>query len=81
MHDDPIVEEIHKIREQLLVEHGGLDGYVAYLQKMQEQMRVVSSALNRGGLSLQHAKFLKTPPTPPSTAAAAYRSDPQPGTA
>jgi hypothetical protein len=26
MHDDPIVDEIHKIREQLL-EHGGLDGY------------------------------------------------------
>jgi hypothetical protein len=43
MHDDPIVDEIHKIREQLL-EHGGLDGYVAHLQKMQELMkdRVVS---------------------------------------
>jgi hypothetical protein len=44
MHEDPIVEEIHKIREQLLEEHGGLDGYVAHLQKMQERMkdRVVS---------------------------------------
>ena len=44
MHDDPIVDEIHRIREQLLEEHGGLDGYVAHLQKMQEQMkdRVVS---------------------------------------
>ncbi len=44
MHDDPIVEEIHKIREQLLEEHGGLDGYVAHLQTVQAQMkdRVVS---------------------------------------
>jgi hypothetical protein len=44
MQDDPIIDEIHKIREQLLEEHGGLDGYVAHLQKMQEQMkdRVVS---------------------------------------
>lgn len=44
MHDDPIVEEIHKIREQLLKEYGGLDGYVAHLQEVQAQMkdRVVS---------------------------------------
>ena len=44
MYDDPVVAEIHKIREQLLEEHGGFDGYVAHLQKMQEQMkdRVVS---------------------------------------
>lgn len=44
MHDDPIVEEIHKIREELLEEYGGLEGYVAHLQEMQEQMkdRIVS---------------------------------------
>jgi len=39
MHNDPIVDELHKIREQLLEEHGGLEGYVAHLQKMQEAMK------------------------------------------
>jgi hypothetical protein len=42
MHDDPIIDELHKIREQLLEEHGGLEGYVAHLRTMQEAMKVVS---------------------------------------
>lgn len=44
MNDDPVVKEIHEIREQLLQEHGGLDGYLAHLRDMQEKMkgRIVS---------------------------------------
>jgi len=39
MPDDPVVEELHRIRESLLQEHGGLDGYVAYLREMQVTMK------------------------------------------
>jgi hypothetical protein len=38
MTDDPIVEELHKIREEMLVEHGGLEGLVKHLRKMQAEM-------------------------------------------
>lgn len=46
MEDDPIVEELHKIREQMLEEYGGLDGLVEHLRQMQAEMpeRVVSLA-------------------------------------
>ncbi len=42
--EDPIVEELHKIREEMLAEHGGLEGLVKYLRKIQAEMpeRVVS---------------------------------------
>jgi hypothetical protein len=39
MTDDPIVEEIHRIREKLLEEHGGFDGYFEHLLEIQEQMK------------------------------------------
>jgi hypothetical protein len=39
MADDPIVEEIHKIREQLLEEYGGLDGYFEHLQELQKELK------------------------------------------
>ena len=44
MHNDPIVEELHQIRAELLREHGGLAGYLAHLREMQEKtkLRVVS---------------------------------------
>jgi hypothetical protein len=44
MNDDPVVKEIHEIREQLLEEHSGLEGYFAHLRNMQEKMkyRIVS---------------------------------------
>jgi hypothetical protein len=35
MSDDPVVDELHRIRESLLQEHGGLDGYVAHLREIQ----------------------------------------------
>jgi len=39
MADDPIVEEIHKIREELLEEYGGFDGYVKHLKEVQEELK------------------------------------------
>lgn len=44
MEKDPIVEELHKIREQMLEEYRGLDGLVEHLRQMQAEMpdRVVS---------------------------------------
>src|SRR5436853_409227 len=36
MANDPIVEELHKIREELLEEYGGLDGYFEHLLEGQE---------------------------------------------
>jgi hypothetical protein len=39
MADDPIVEEIHEIRRQLLEEHGGMDGYMVHLQQLQLELR------------------------------------------
>ena len=44
MAEDPIVEEIHKIRERLLEEHGGFEGYLEHIRKLQRELgdRVVS---------------------------------------
>jgi hypothetical protein len=44
MIEDPIVEELHRIREEMLEEYGGLEGLVKHLQEMQSEMpeRVVS---------------------------------------
>ena len=39
MAEDPIVEEIHRIREQLLEEYGGFDGYVEHLKVLQEELK------------------------------------------
>ena len=36
---DPIVEELHQIREKLLKEHGGLDGYIRHLEKLSGELR------------------------------------------
>lgn len=44
MAEAPIVEEIHKIREQLLEEHGGFDGYMKHIEELQDELkeRIVS---------------------------------------
>ena len=39
MPDDPVIEELHQIREKLLLEYGGLEGYVAHLREMQNAMK------------------------------------------
>ncbi len=37
MPEDPIVEELHRIREQMLEEYGGLEGLVKYLREIQAE--------------------------------------------
>jgi hypothetical protein len=39
MPEDPIVAEIHKIREELLEQYGGFDGYVEHLKELQQQLK------------------------------------------
>jgi hypothetical protein len=39
MATDPIVEEIHKVREELLEEHGGLDGYIRHLDDLRAEFK------------------------------------------
>jgi hypothetical protein len=38
MLEDPIVEELHKIREEMLAEYGGLEGLVKHLREVQAEM-------------------------------------------
>jgi hypothetical protein len=38
MTEDPIVEELHKIREEMLEEYGGLEGLVKHLREIQAEM-------------------------------------------
>lgn len=39
MADDPIVEEIHRTREQLLEQHGGFEGYLKHVNELQEELK------------------------------------------
>lgn len=32
--NDPILDEIHKVREELLAEHGGMGGYMRHLEDL-----------------------------------------------
>ena len=36
---DPILEEIWRVREELIKRHGGLEGYLAYVQKLDRAHR------------------------------------------
>jgi hypothetical protein len=36
---DPILDEIWRVREALIKQHGGLRGYLAYVQKLDQQRR------------------------------------------
>jgi hypothetical protein len=38
MTEDPIVEELHRIREEMLAEHGGLEGLVKHFRDLQAEM-------------------------------------------
>jgi hypothetical protein len=31
---DPILDEIHRVREELIQQHGGWEGYFKYVQKL-----------------------------------------------
>jgi len=44
MTDDPIVEELHRTREELLEQYGGFDGYLKHIDELQEELtdRIVS---------------------------------------
>jgi len=37
--NDPIVDEIHKIREELLAEHGGMDGYMRHIEELNVEFK------------------------------------------
>lgn len=39
MIEDPIVDEIHKIREELLAEHGGMEGYLRHLETLNVELK------------------------------------------
>ena len=39
MFEDPIVKEIHEIRENLLKEYGGLDGYMKHIDEVQKELK------------------------------------------
>ena len=36
---DPILEEIWRVREKLIKEHGGIDGYFTYVQQLDRARR------------------------------------------
>jgi hypothetical protein len=36
---DPMLEEIWRVREALIKQHGGLDGYFSYIQKLERARR------------------------------------------
>jgi len=39
MPKDPIVDKVHKIREKLLQEHGGMEGYMRHIQELQTELK------------------------------------------
>lgn len=36
---DPILDEIARVRQELVKKHGGLDGYIRYVQKLDRARR------------------------------------------
>ena len=39
MPDDPVVEEIHEIRRNLLEEYGGMDGYMRHIKELEVELK------------------------------------------
>lgn len=37
--NDPILDEIARVRQELIKKHGGVDGYFAYIQKLDRSRR------------------------------------------
>jgi hypothetical protein len=57
MVEDPIVEELRKVREEMLVEHGGLEGLVKHLGELQQQMPERVVKLDSKPAVLSHRKI------------------------
>jgi hypothetical protein len=38
MVEDPVVEELHRIREEMLEQYGGLEGLVKHLREVQSEL-------------------------------------------
>lgn len=38
MAKDPVVEEIHRIRQELLEEHGGIEGYLEHIKTVEAEL-------------------------------------------
>jgi hypothetical protein len=39
MPKDPVVEEIHEIRQNLLKEYGGMDGYLRHIKELEIELK------------------------------------------
>lgn len=57
MAEDPIVQEIHRIREQLLEQYGGFDGYMKHVEELQEELKDRIVSREHVHPSLQVARF------------------------
>ncbi len=51
---DPIVDEVRKIREQLLEKHGGFNGFISYLKKMEEKHKERVAKPKEDQIMLKH---------------------------
>ena len=57
---DPLMEEIWRVREQLLVEHGGMEGLLKHVRKIErEHRRKTSTAKSRRPKTASTAKTPK----------------------
>jgi hypothetical protein len=56
---DPILDEIWRVREELIKKHGGFDGYFAYIQKLDRARRRQQS---RTGGKKTRGRQVKTSP-------------------
>jgi hypothetical protein len=45
--DDPILDEIWRVRQELVKKHGGLEGYLDYIQKLDRARRRKANALKK----------------------------------
>jgi hypothetical protein len=44
---DPILDEIWRVREALIKEYGGLDGYLEYVKKLDQARRQKTQRIKR----------------------------------
>lgn len=57
MPKDPVVEEIHEIRRNLLEEYGGMDGYMRHIKELEVELkdRIVRREPRRPTITKQKA--------------------------